>query len=456
MKSPVRSAVRAFLLLAFAVCALFHSRNLFADDWPQWLGPQRDGVWRETGILEKFPEAGPKVRWRKPVGKGYAGPAVVKGRVYVCDRVTEGAPRRNDNFNRAQLPGTERVLCLDEATGEILWKHEYDCPYDLAYPSGPRTTPVVSGGKVYTLGAEGNLFCLDADKGTVFWSHEFKKDFNARTPTWGFSANPLLDGQKLICIVGGPGSVAVAFDKDTGKELWRALSAREPGYSPPMIYEAGGKRQLIIWHPEALNSLDPETGSLYWSEPFAVRSGLCIPTPRKFGDYLFITAFYNGPMLLKLAKDKPAAEVVWRGNSQSERNTDKLHGLMCTPFIEDGHIFGVCSYGQLRCLKLESGERLWETLKATGATGVNNGANDRWCNAFLVKNGDRFFIPNERGDLIIAKLSPQGYEEISRAHLVEATNPSPPRGVVWSHPAFANKNIYFRNDVEIACFSLAK
>jgi len=119
-------------------------------------------------------------------------------------------------------------------------------------PAGPRTTPVISGGKIWTLGTEGHLFCLNASDGKVIWSREFKKDFGAKTPIWGFAANPLLDGNRLICLVGGEGSVAVAFDKDSGKELWRALSAKEPGYCPPMIFPAGGNRQLIIWHPESL------------------------------------------------------------------------------------------------------------------------------------------------------------------------------------------------------------
>ena len=248
----------------------------------------------------------------------------------------------------------------------------------------------------------------------------------------------------------------MAFDKDTGKELWRSLSAKEPGYAPPMIFQAGGKRQLIIWHPESLNSLDPETGKTYWTEPFAVRSGLTVPTPRLLGDKLFITSFYNGPMMLKLAADKPAAEVVWRGTSSNERNTDKLHAIMCTPWFEDGHIYGVCSYGQLRCLKADTGERLWETFKATGATGENGGRNDRWAHAFLIKHADRFFIANEKGDLIIAKLSPQGYEEISRAHLLEPTSNAGARPVVWSHPAFANKRAYMRNDKELICVDLAE
>jgi outer membrane protein assembly factor BamB len=337
------------------------------------------------------------------------------------------------------------VLCLNETDGKIIWKHEYHCSYNLSYPAGPRTTPVVYDGKVYTLGAEGNLFCLEAQTGKVLWSREFKKDFGVETPLWGFSANPLLDGNKLICLVGGQGSVAVAFDKDSGKELWRSLTAKEPGYCPPMIYEAGGKRQLIIWHPESINSLDPETGKVYWSHRLEARSALTVPTPRKSGDYLLISSFYNGSLMLRFDRDKPAATEVWRGKS----NTDTLHSIIATPFIEDGYIYGACSYGQFRCLKADTGERVWETFVPTG------GKEERWATTFIVKNGDRFFLPNEKGDLIIAKLSSKGYEEISRAHLLEPTNTMANRPVVWCHPAFANRCIYWRNDKEIICVSLA-
>ena len=149
---------------------------------------------------------------------------------------------------------------------------------------------MVSGGKVYTLGAEGNLLCLDAESGKVLWSRDFKKDFGIKAPMWGFAGHPLLDGNRLICLAGGAGSTAVAFDKDTGKEIWRALSAEEPGYSSPMIYEAGGKRQLILWHPEAANSLESGDGEVYWSVPFKLKAGMTLATPRKLGDWLFFTS----------------------------------------------------------------------------------------------------------------------------------------------------------------------
>ncbi len=428
---------------AIFTAALLLAFEARGDDWPQWLGPQRDAVWRETGILQKFPPEGPKVRWRTAIGTGYSGPAVAAGRVWLADRVR--APKDPN------LPGSERVLCLNQADGRILWQHAYECPYHISYPAGPRTTPTVKEGKVYTLGAEGNLFCFEAETGKVLWSRELKKDYGIAAPPWGFAGHPLVDGNKLICLVGGEGSVAVAFDRHTGKELWRALSAREPGYCPPVIYEAGGRRQLIIWHPEALNSLDPETGKVYWTQPFTSKTGLTIAMPRKQGDLLLVSSFYNGSLMMRLDASQPTATELWRGKSSSERNTDGLHSIIPTPSIEDGHIYGVCSYGQLRCLKADTGERIWETFAAT-----TGGKEVRWANVFLIKNGDRFFLPNEKGDLIIARLTPKGYEEISRTHLLEPANRDPGREVVWSHPAFANRCIYARNDKEIVCASLAE
>jgi outer membrane protein assembly factor BamB len=424
-----------------------------ADDWPQWMGPRRDGVWRETGILKEFPKDGPRILWRRPVGGGYAGPAVVGGRVYVTDRVlTEGAKNPANPFARDKIAGKERVLCLDAASGKVLWKHAYDCPYHLSYPAGPRATPLVHGGKVYTLGAMGDLLCLDTANGKVLWSKNLPRDYKAPLPMWGFAAHPLLDGDRLICLVGGEDSVVVAFNKDTGKELWRALSMKssEIGYCPPMIFKAGGKRQLIIWHPEAVNSLDPETGEVFWSQKFPIKANLTIPTPRLDGDRLLVSSFYDGSMMLKLDAGKPAAIVLWKGKSHSETRTDGLHSIISTPCIKDGYIYGVCSYGQLRCLKEATGQRVWQTFEAT-----TGGEAIRWANAFLVSQGDRFFLFNDQGDLIIARLTPKGYDEISRAHILEPTNRMANRPVVWSHPAFADRHLYARNDKEIVCVDLA-
>lgn len=454
MRSPIR-----LIILASLVFVGMH-QAVRADDWPQWLGPKRDGIWRESGIIEKFPAKGPEIRWRTKIGEGYAGPAVAAGKVYITDRILpEGETNPKNPFGRSRVKGNERVLCLDEATGKIIWKHEYDCPYAVSYASGPRCTPLVDGDRVYTLGTMGDLLCLSTKNGKVLWSKNFPKDYQCSVPMWGFAGHPLLEGDLLICLVGGEGSVAVAFDKITGKEVWRALSASQPGYAPPTMIEVAGKRQVIIWHPQSVNSLDPKTGKVHWTFPFIGRkkdelgAGMSIPTPRQDGDLLFLTCFYDGALMLKLnGTEKPTQ--VWRSKSRNERpeGTDSLHCVMNTPYIKDGTIYGVCSYGELRGIKEDSGKRLWETHKPIV------GHSERWGNAFLVQQGERTILFNELGDLIIARLSPKGYEEISRANILTPTNtmaPPPGRRVIWSHPAFANRCCYARNDREIVCVSLA-
>jgi outer membrane protein assembly factor BamB len=438
-----------------------------ADDWQQWLGPERDGVWRETGVLEKFPATGPKVLWRVPVGGGYAGPAVANGKVYLTDFVlATGAKSHSSPVTRSAVQGQERVRCFDAASGQTLWEKAYPSTYTISYAAGPRCTPVVAGGKVWTLGSMGDLLCSDAADGRILWSKNLPKDYDTTVPLWGYACHPLLDGDKLICLAGGKGSVAIALDKDTGKERWRALSlAKDPkppsheiGYCPPVIFQVGKTRQLIVWHSEAANGLDPETGKVYWSVPIDSGASMTIPTPRLAGDRLFLTSFYGGSTLIKLDPNDPtSAAVIWRSklsrtNPETPKNTTMLHCVMSTPYIKDGFMYGVCSYGELRCLRLEDGGRVWQDLRATGSASEPT---ERWGNAFLIPNGDRFFIPNEKGDLIIAKLSPTGYEEIGRAHLLEPTGNAMGRKVVWSHPAFANRAMYARNDKELICVSLA-
>jgi outer membrane protein assembly factor BamB len=420
------------------------------------MGPRRDGVWREKGLVAKFPPGGPRVVWRVPIAAGYSGPAVAGGRVYVMDRERptgpDGKPARP---TRQGIPGKERVLCLDAADGKQVWKHEYDCPYKVSYPSGPRTTPLVAGGRVYTLGAMGNLLCLDADTGKVRWSRDLLKDYGLDAPpVWGFAAHPLLDGDLLFCVVGGPGSAVVAFHKDTGKEVWKALTSEEVGYSPPVLCQAGGRRQLLVWLSESVNGLDPATGKLYWTQPFPVdrapqRPAVNIATVRCTGDRLFLTTFYHGSLMLRLAADRPAAEVLWKGNSHNVARPDGLHGLMTTPVLQDGCVFGVSAMGELTCLDADSGKVLWQTYAATGREKSDCGT------AFLVPNGDRFVLFNDQGDLILARLTRKGYEEIDRAHVLEPDHEARGRKVVWSHPAFARRCVFARNQKEIVCLSLA-
>ncbi|QDT47635.1 outer membrane biogenesis protein BamB [Symmachiella dynata] len=409
-------------------------RSSSADDWPQWGGPKRDCVWREDGIVESLPP-GPLPRvWSTPLGEGYSGPAVADGRVFITDY--QPADRQ------------ERVLCLNAETGKVLWQHAYDVRYTVSYAHGPRATPVVDGNRVYTIGTQGDMFCFDVEQGEILWKKDFVEEYGTALPNWGMAASPLVDDEQLITLVGGSdGACLVSFDKMTGQELWRAIDDPAVGYAPPVIYEFDGVRQLIAWHPTAITSLNPETGEKYWEFPFDVRVGLTVPMPQQQGNRLFVTSFYNGPRMLEVSSNPPAAKLLWRGNSDSEKKTDGLHSIMPTPIFTESHIYGVCSFGQLRCLDAQQGDRVWETFEATGE--------DRWWNAFLIPHKDRVFICNEQGELIIARLTPEGYEELSRAELLEPTRKVRRRLTIWSHPAFAMQSVFARNDKEIVRVNLA-
>jgi outer membrane protein assembly factor BamB len=415
-----------------------------ADEWPHYLGPTRDNVWRETGVIEELPAGGPKVLWRKNVAGGYSGPAVVGGRVYVADFISPADPKA-EVYDRTDNEGTERLLCLDAATGEHLWSFHYRMKYKISFPNGPRATPTVDDGHAYLLGAEGRLSCLDAQTGKMIWQKDFKADYQAKTPLWGVAGHPFVDGDKLICIVGGPDACVVAFDKKTGKELWKNLNAAEPGYSSATVIEVGKQRQLVVWHAESVNALDPETGKRIWSVPLKATSGSAIMVPIKHGDHLFVGGFSHQCKGMKLTADMAKPEVLWQGTTKSG-----LYPVNCQPIVEDGLMYGVCQNGELRCVEVATGKRLWETLEP--AANVRG----QCATAFLIKNGDRFYIFNEKGELVIAKLSREGYKEISRAKVIDPTGVCSGRDVVFSPPAFANKCMYVRSDKEIVCVSLAK
>jgi outer membrane protein assembly factor BamB len=437
----VRLILTSVMFMAFT--ALGH-----ADDWPQWMGPGRDNVWKETGIIDKFPAGGPKILWRAPVAGGYAGPAVSGGKVYVTDYTSKDqSPEQlaSGNFDRKGSSGIERVLCFDEKTGEKKWTYEYPVKYTVSYPSGPRCTPLVKDGKVYTLGAEGHLACLDTETGKKIWAKELKEEYKTKSALWGYAAHPILDGNKLITLAGGEGSHVIALDKDTGKELWKSQSQQEQGYSPPLLIEAAGKRQLIVVGPSALRGLDPETGARLWTTPYEATSGSIIMTPIQFGDYIFVAGYQGKNLLVRLNSDKPGVTVEWK-----DKRNYAVSPVNVQPFLMDGVVYGYDESGKMYAVELPSGKRLWESGGPVAEEPLGSGT------AFINKVGDRFIFFTEKGDLVFGKLSPKGYEEISRANVIEMTNSAFGRKVVWCQPAYANKHAYVRNDKELICVDLAK
>lgn len=426
--------LRAVIVVAF----LIPGAPVRADDWPQWRGPTRDGVWKETGVVEKF--AGPKTEplWRVPISSGYSGPTVADGRVFVTDRVVE--PKQ-----------IERVHCFDARTGKQLWSHEYDCAYrGVGYEAGPRASVTIDSGRAYSLGTMGDLICFDAADGKVLWEHDLDAEYPIEMPTWGLAAAPLVEGELLIVQVGaGGGACLVAFDKTSGKEVWKAVDDTA-SYSAPIVIEQAGKRVLVCWTANGVVGVNPKTGEVYWRHAWKPkRVAMYIASPVFDGQRIFLSSFFDGSLMLTAARDKPAVEPLWLRVGPSEKETDSLQSIISTPLLIGDYIYGVDSYGELRCLDAKTGDRIWEDRTAV--------PRERWATIHFVRNGDKIWMFNDRGELLISRLSPRGFEEISRTRIIEPTTNQLPRGdgVCWSHPAFANRCVYQRNDKELICVDLA-
>jgi outer membrane protein assembly factor BamB len=404
---------RALLLLLLACTG-----PAAAGDWPQWRGPNRDSVWQETDLSERL--VGPRQpRWKQPLGGGYGGIAVSAGRVYVMDRQKE--PRE-----------VERVVCLDAANGKTLWAHAYAVQYGkLDYGNGPRSTPTVQQGKVYTFGAMGHLHCLDAATGKVIWSHDTVKAFAARIPMWGHSCSPLIDGERVVVQVSGKGDACLmAFDRLTGKEVWRSL-ADPPGYSSPVLLQTRAWRLLVYFTPEHVVGLEPQTGKVRWREPFAgISYGVSISDVVYEDGILLASNYWSGSKALRLDASGGNPKLAWEGK--------QLSLLMSTPLVRDGHVYALDRFRGLKCLQMKTGKVKWEGEHVT-PRGQNPQASLCWV-------GERALIFNEKGELLLCRLSPESLLSLGKMPVLS--------GLIWAHPAFADGCIFARSDEEIVCVPL--
>ena len=390
-----------------------------AADWPQWRGPKRDGTWPELGLPARL-GAPLKPRWQRPLGGGYGGIAVADGRVYVMDRQTR--PRE-----------VERVLCLDAADGKQLWVHAYPVRYGaMQYGNGPRATPTVQAGRVYTFGARGHLHCLDARSGKVVWARDSVRDFKGRVPMWGHACSPLLDGPRLVVQVGGqPDACLVALEARTGKEVWRSLGDR-PGYSSPVLVDGGRWRLLAYFTPQHIVGLEPGTGKVLWRVPFAgIEYDVAISDVVFADGVLLASNYWSGSKALRLDERGLAPRVIWEGK--------RLSLLMSTPLVKAGHVYALDRFRGLKCVELRTGKVKWEGWHVT--------PRDRNPQASLVwAGGARALILTTPGELVLAELTPRGYKALGKAAVV---------GRTWAHPAFAAGCVFARSDEEIVCVPLA-
>ena len=401
-----------------------------AEDWPQWRGSIRDGVWHETGILKKFPAQGLPVRWRAPVGYGFSSPVIAKGRVYVTDAL----------LDRPKVRG--RVLCFEESTGELLWtfsREKTNYPAWAFVPGqepSPNGTPVVHDGRVYATGPQAhNLYCLEAASGKLVWEKDLAQDYQIEE-TATISASPLVDRDRVILQVGGkPDACVVAFDRQSGREIWRSLNETAG-------IKARGRSQLVVWTTQSVSSLDPATGKLFWREGFSAGNSAAVATPVFSDNRLLVSG-----LMLKLDEKKPSASVLW---PESRAATRRILSGTSTPLLQGNYVYSLNPDGNLVCLEADTGRQIWETDQVTRQkTG-------RSACMHVTVNGSSVFIYNELGELILTHLSPRGYKEICRTTLIEPSYPFGGKKLTWAAPSFANRAVYARNEKEIICVSLSE
>lgn len=388
-----------------------------ADDWPRWRGIDGEGRWiNPPPVAESWPKK-LDVVWRSTVGPGFSGISVKGDLVYSMDADTESK--------------RERVFCLNRTSGKLVWEHVYSAPYgDLDYGKGPRATPTVHDGRVYTLGAVGHLHCLDAITGKPIWSKDLVKDHKAKQPTWGFASSPAVYKSELIVHAGlQPGGCYVGFDLQTGAERWRA--GDDPiGYAAPVVTRHQERDLLIGWTPKNVLAISLENHQVLWQQPYKVTYGVSIATPIVVDGLVVVCGYWEGSKAFQLGQQPNQAKLVWEEN----RN---LRGLMAQPLTRGKHAYLLDKARGLVCFELATGKMVWNDRNRLTPRARNPQATMIW-----LGDTNRILALNSVGELIHAKLTPSGYREFARASVV---------GETWAHPAYASNCVFARDDKQIVC-----
>jgi len=404
-------------VLRVFVAAFAFQAALAAQDWPQILGPNRNGIYTGPEIVPSFPRTGPPSLWKRDVGAGFAGPAVVGDRLILFHRVN----------NR------ETVEAMDANTGKTIWTFDYPTSYrdDFGFDEGPRAVPVIAGGRVFTHGADGLLHGIDFGTGKMLWSVDTRKVFEAPKGYFGVASSPVIDGARVLVNVGGTKGGIVAFDAASGKTLWTA-TADEPSYSAPIVADITGRHTAVFFTRTGLVAVDPATGKVLYQFRWRARQAASVnaATPIVAGDRIFLSASYGtGAVLLQVAND--AVKPIWSGD-------ESMSNHYSTSVLKDGYLYGFDGrqeFGQtLRSVELATGKVMWNVDSFGAGT--------------LLIAGDTLVIMRESGELALAPASPKAFRFNARAQLL--------KGVVRAYPALANGHYYVRNEHQLSAFDLTR
>ncbi len=398
--------VPAFLLLV---------TTLAAADWPQFLGPTRDGVYSGNDLAASWPASGPQVLWRKDVGEGFAAPVVASSKLIL--------------FHRSN--GKEIVDCFHAISGEKLWSFDYPTTYrdDFGFDEGPRSAPVISTGVVYTFGAQGVLSAIDLANGKKQWSVDTAKQFGVKKGFFGAAGSPLLEAGKVLVHVGGPNAGIVAFDAATGAVAWKATSD-EASYSSPSVATIAGARHAFFFTRAGIVDLDPANGQVRFSIPWRSRSSASVnaATPLIVGNLVFVSASYGtGAILIEV--NGSTYRKIWS-------NDDSMSNHYSTSVYRDGYLYGFHGRqeeGQaLRCVALRTGKVMWDV--------------DGYGAGTMTLAGNRLLILRENGELVMAPATPDGFHPVTHARILTH--------VVRAYPALSDGLLYARDERSLVCVRL--
>ena len=409
-------------MLSLTLAGICSTATAFASDWPQFLGPTRNGVYAGTDLAEAWPKDGPPVVWQRKVGQGFSGPVVASGKVILFDRVED----------------KETVECMEGQTGKPVWSLSYPTAYrdDFGFDEGPRATPAIADGRVFTYGAEGMLTCEDLATGRKLWSVDTKTEFHAPKGFFGIACSPLVEGNAVLLIVGARnGYGIVAFNKTDGKVLWKT-GDDEASYSSPVAGTAGGGRCAFFLTRSALVATRPDDGKVLFQFPFRppMRNSVTAATPLLVNDTVFLSASYGtGAALLQLTESAPRK--LWASD-------EVLSNHYATSVYHDGFLYGIHGRtdpgfeppASLRCVELKTAKVVWEQTAFGAAT--------------LILAGNQLLLLTERGELIRAPASATAFKPNARAQILSSQ--------VRAHPALAEGLFYARSKDRLVCVNLKK